>query len=82
MIGDGTPVFVPGHKRYRVHQGGVPSYVIVGPTGLVTGCDREPWLHMSWKKLRARLASRATIEDLDAEDAGAGEVEAAGPLAG
>lgn len=73
MIGDGGPVFVPGHRRYRVVQGGVPAYVIVGPDGRVTGCDREAWLRMNWKVLRLRLVGRgAEIEALDAEDEGAG----------
>ena len=66
MLGNGAPVFVPGHKRYRVEQGGVVSYVIVAPTGLVSGSDREPWLGVSWKKLRRRLTDRsAQIEELD-----------------
>lgn len=78
MIGDGGPVFVPGYRRYLVHQGGVPAYVVVGPDGMVSGCDREAWLRMSWRTLRRRLEGRgATIEALDAEDAGAGQDGAA-----
>lgn len=76
MIGDGRPAFAPGYRRFRVHQGGVPSYVVVGPDGRVVASDREAWLRFNWRVLRRRLLERgATIEELDREDKDSGAPE-------
>ena len=73
MIGDGTPAFQPGYRRYRVVQGGVPSYVVVGHDGRVVASDREPWLRYNWRVLQRRLLERgAEVEAIDAQDADGG----------
>ena len=55
MKGVGEPVFQPGYTRFRVHQGGVPSYCVIGRDGRVVASDREAWLRFNWKTLRRRL---------------------------
>jgi hypothetical protein len=78
MQGDGTPAFQPGYKRFRVLQGSVPSYCVVGHDGRVVASDREPWLRFNWRVLRRRLLERgAVVEELDAQDADGGQDGAA-----
>jgi hypothetical protein len=83
MIGTGERAFAPGYRRYRVHQGGVPSYLVVGPDGRVSASDREAWLRSNWKVLRRRIETRegVVIEELDADE-GAGPPDAAEEVAG
>lgn len=53
--------------RYRVLQGGVPSYVVTDAGGTrVVASDREVWVGRPWVALRGRLLRRgAVIETLD-----------------
>jgi hypothetical protein len=78
MEGDGRRAFAPGYKRFRVLQGRVPSYVVVGNDGRVVASDREAWLRYNWRVLQRRLRERgAEVEAIDAQDEDGGQDGAA-----
>lgn len=78
MQGTGERAFRPGYKRFRVTQGRVPSYCVVGHDGRVVASDREAWLRYNWRVLHRRLLERgAVVEELDAQDEDGGQDGAA-----